>query len=98
MCPRPVIDILKIDIEGGESTLFGEEAESWLKCVRPLCVEIHGTEAELIIERALRSFRFERLQCGEYNLYLNLHPKAAQRIEKDRQCEPALVACARTRI
>jgi FkbM family methyltransferase len=33
MYPGPVIDILKIDIEGAESTLFGEDAESWLKCV-----------------------------------------------------------------
>ncbi len=27
-CPRPLVDILKIDIEGAESTLFGEHAES----------------------------------------------------------------------
>lgn len=79
MCPRPVIDILKIDIEGAESTLFGEDAESWLKCVRNVCVEIHSTEAASIIEQALLSFRFESLQSGEYSVYLNLTP-APQRV------------------
>jgi FkbM family methyltransferase len=74
MCPGPVIDILKIDIEGAESTLFGEDAESWLKCVRNLCVEIHSIEAASIIEEALRRFRFESLQSGEYSAYLNLTP------------------------
>ena len=58
MCPRPSIDILKIDIEGAELTLFGEDAEIWLKCVRNLCVEIHSTEAASTIEQALRGFRF----------------------------------------
>jgi FkbM family methyltransferase len=76
MCPRPVIDILKIDIEGAESTLFGEDVESWLQCVRNFCVEVHSTEAASIIEQALRSFRFETLQSGEYNICLNLTPKA----------------------
>jgi hypothetical protein len=77
MCPRPVVDILKIDIEGAESTLFGEGAERWLKCVRNLCVEIHSPEAASIVEQALRGFQFEPLQSGEYNVYLNLTPKRA---------------------
>ena len=75
MCPRPMIDILKIDIEGAESTLFGEDVLGWLNCVRNFCVEIHSAEAASIIERALQSFRFESLQSGEYNAYLNLTPR-----------------------
>jgi FkbM family methyltransferase len=84
MCPRPLVDILKIDIEGAESTLFGEDAESWLKCVRNFCVEIHSTEAASIIERALRGFEFEILQSGEYRVYLNLTPKRAPRPKESR--------------
>jgi FkbM family methyltransferase len=76
MCPQPVIDILKIDIEGSEAVLFGPGAEGWLKCVRNFCVEIHSIEAASIIDQALRSFRFESIQSGEYNVYLNLAPKA----------------------
>jgi hypothetical protein len=63
--------------EGAESTLFGEDAERWLKCVRNLCVEIHSPEAASIVEQALQGFQFEPLQSGEYNVYLNLTPKRA---------------------
>jgi FkbM family methyltransferase len=79
MCPQPVIDILKIDIEGSEAVLFGPGAEGWLKCVRNFCVEIHSTEAASIIDQVLRSFRFESIQSGEYNVYLNLAPKRTAR-------------------
>jgi FkbM family methyltransferase len=80
MCPLPVIDILKIDIEEAESTLFGEGTERWLNCVRNLCVEIHSKAAASVIERALSGFQFECLQSGEYKVYLNLIPKT--------QCPP----------
>ena len=82
MCPQPVIDILKIDIEEAEAELFGEGTELWLNCVRNLCVEIHSAEAASIIERALRGFDFEVLQSGEYRVYLNLTQKPALRGEE----------------
>src|SRR5262249_16689458 len=44
MCPQPVIDILKIDIEDSEVTLFDSNAKHWLKSVRNFCVEIHSAE------------------------------------------------------
>jgi FkbM family methyltransferase len=75
MCPQPIIDILKIDIEGSEAVLFDAGAEGWLKSVRNFCVEIHSIEAASIIDQALRSFRFESIQSGEYRVYLNLAPK-----------------------
>src|SRR5215470_549564 len=78
MCPQPIIDILKIDIEGSEAVLFGTGAEDWLKSVRNFCVEIHSTEAASIIHQALRSFRFESIQSGEYNVYLNLQERTAR--------------------
>jgi len=75
MCPQPTIDILKIDIEGSETTLFGGSAKNWQTHVRNFCVEIHSAEALANIEEVLRSFDFEYMQCGEYNVYLNLTPK-----------------------
>ena len=72
MCPQPVIDILKIDIEGAEATIFGAGAEGWLESTRNFCVEIHSAEAASVIDRALQKFRFEALQSGEYSVYLNL--------------------------
>jgi FkbM family methyltransferase len=84
MCPQPTIDILKIDIEGSETTLFGASAKNWLQFVRNFCVEIHSLEALANVEEILRSFNFEYVQCGEYNIYLNLSPKAPNFAEVDR--------------
>ena len=74
MCPRSVVDILKMDIEGAEAMLFGQGAERWLRCVRNLCVEIHSAEAATIVERALQGFQPEVQRSGEYSVYLNLAP------------------------
>jgi FkbM family methyltransferase len=83
VCPYPTIDILKIDIEGSEATLFGAGAKHWLRFVRNFCVEIHSIEALAIIEDTLRNFDFEYKQCGEYNVYLNLTPKALNLAQVD---------------
>jgi FkbM family methyltransferase len=80
MCPRPVVDILKVDIEGAEAVLFGQGAEGWLKCVRNFCVEIHSVEAAAIVERAVQGFRFESHQSGDYTVYLGLAPNAQNAI------------------
>jgi FkbM family methyltransferase len=76
MCPHPTIDILKIDIEGAEATLFGEGAEDWLKRVRNFCVEIHSAEAASVVDHAMQKFRFDVLQSGEYMVFLNLTAKS----------------------
>jgi FkbM family methyltransferase len=83
MCPQPTIDILKIDIEGSEATLFGGSAKNWLKFVRNFCVEIHSIGALAIVEETLESFHFEYMQCGEYNVYLNLTPKPLNLAQAD---------------
>jgi len=75
MCPKPIIDILKIDIEGAEATLFNMDAKRWLKFVRNFCVEIHSAEAESKVLKALQDFDFQYIQCGEYNVYLDLRLK-----------------------
>ena len=83
MCPQPIIDILKIDIEGSEVTLFGPSAGSWLKSVRNFCVEMHSQEALDNVEEVLRNFNFKYIQCGEYNVYLNLNPRALNMASAD---------------
>jgi FkbM family methyltransferase len=83
MCPRSIVDILKVDIEGAESILFGEGSAAWLGCVRNLCVESHSEEAAAIIEHALEAFRFESCQSGEYSVYLRLAPSAAGEIDQN---------------
>ena len=71
MCPVPLIDLLKIDIEGSETALFREHT-GWLKSVGNICIELHNSEAGLVIEEALRRFRFKSVRSGEYNMYLNI--------------------------
>jgi hypothetical protein len=65
MCPQPTIDILKIDIEGSEATLFDASAKNWLKFVRNFCVEIHSMEALVNVEEVqlrLRTQAMRRIQ------------------------------------
>ncbi|MEO5814960.1 MAG: FkbM family methyltransferase [Gemmatimonadaceae bacterium] len=46
------IDLLKIDIEGGERALFGAKAAHWLSRVRMLIVELHDDAARRAFDAA----------------------------------------------
>ncbi|MEO8336683.1 MAG: FkbM family methyltransferase [bacterium] len=48
------IDLLKIDIEGGETTLFGAGVARWLCRVRMLIVELHDASARAAFDGATR--------------------------------------------
>jgi FkbM family methyltransferase len=54
------IDILKIDIEGAECELFGDNPSVWLDHVENLFIELHGEEAERIFNKAMSEYEFER--------------------------------------
>jgi len=71
MCPRPTIDLLKIDIEGSEIALFSRDIK-WLDHVKNMCVELHGAACEQAFRAATASYRFDELQCGEYTVCLNI--------------------------
>jgi FkbM family methyltransferase len=59
------IDLLKLDIEGAESLLFGSNYDRWLPMVKAIVVEIHGEEARSAIERACTPEMFEQSKSGE---------------------------------
>jgi len=59
------ISILKIDIEGAESTLFSSNYESWIEKVDNLVIELHGSECRSIFERAISNVKFAVSQCDE---------------------------------
>ena len=40
------VDLLKVDIERAELSVFGESAGSWLPRVRNICIELHGNDCE----------------------------------------------------
>jgi FkbM family methyltransferase len=48
------IDLLKIDIEGGETALFGAGVAKWLSRVRMLIVELHDASARAAFDGATR--------------------------------------------
>lgn len=57
------IDILKIDIEGSEKELLGEN-NAWLEKVRFIVLEIHPNTSEEEIGRFLKPFGFELRRIG----------------------------------
>jgi len=72
------VDLLKIDIEGSERDLFERGAGEWLDRIRNLSIELHGTACEVAYRRALSSFEYESLSCGEYELAMGLHRNRLQ--------------------
>ena len=61
----PRIDILKVDIEGAESALFGRFTEQWLNKVDNLVIELHGAECEKIFCEAVRGKSYVRSRHEE---------------------------------
>ena len=53
------IDILKMDIEGAEATVFESGYEEWLPKVNLLIIEIHGDRCFNVVEKALLKFNFK---------------------------------------
>jgi FkbM family methyltransferase len=70
-----IVDLLKIDIEGSELELFGGDAcHSWLRRVRNIAIELHGTACTRRFFDALSGFRYQALRSGELHIALNIEP------------------------
>jgi len=63
--PKKRIDLLKIDIEGGERELFANGFESWLSRTRTIVIETHGPECREVFLRAIMPYGF-KIQETEY--------------------------------
>lgn len=68
------IDILKLDIEGAEMSVFQQNYEAWLPKVKLLIIELHekmrpGCTA--VFEGAINQYNFESSVSGENLVYLN---------------------------
>lgn len=68
----PTIDILKVDIEGSELEVFGNEAAGWLKSVRNIAIELHTPECERVFRQALDGFQFTEVLSGELVVCSNI--------------------------
>jgi FkbM family methyltransferase len=64
----PLIDILKLDIEGAEKAIFGSDVSGWISCVKALIFEPPDKEAALTTMRI-----FERLLEAhlEFNCFVH---------------------------
>jgi FkbM family methyltransferase len=77
MSHEPVVDLLKLDIEGAESEVFRAGTQAWLRQVKNLVIEIHGPECEGIFLAAMQSFDYECINSGELTICLNITEKQA---------------------
>ena len=58
----PHIDILKMDIEGAESDVFSAPYEDWLVNTSLIIMELHGKEAQSVVQRAMARCEFEMVK------------------------------------
>jgi FkbM family methyltransferase len=59
------ISILKVDIEGAESAVFGSNYESWIGKVDNIAIELHGEREKEIFLRAIDGQHFATSTVGE---------------------------------
>ena len=66
------IDLLKIDIEGSEATLFANGTNRWLPHVSNIAIELHGKECEEQFRRAMADYRYTLSHSGELTICQNI--------------------------
>lgn len=69
---RDSVDLLKLDIEGSETSVFEAGYESWLPKVKMLMIELHeriSPGCTKVLEEALSKYPFEKMENGENLIY-----------------------------
>lgn len=84
------IDVLKLDIEGGETELFSNGFERWMGIVETIVIEIHGQEAHDTVYGAIENKGFNISNRGEKVLMTKASPDSAGQDKR----EPIPVASA----
>jgi FkbM family methyltransferase len=62
--PNHRIDLLKIDIEGGEEQLFSAEVDPWLSRTKTIVIEFHGKSCEEAFSKAVEAHPFRVEKAG----------------------------------
>ena len=76
---RESVDLLKLDIEGSETSVFEAGYESWLPKVKMLMIELHekiSPGCTKVLEEALSKYPFEKMENGENLIYFMKGKKA----------------------
>jgi FkbM family methyltransferase len=73
------VDLLKLDIEGSESEVFGPEAQQWLPAVRNIAIELHSKQCADRFFGALAGYQFDLRKHHKDNVIVcrNLRPPTA---------------------
>lgn len=66
------IDLLKIDIERSELELFSRNTDQWLPRIKNLCIELHGTDCEAMVLKALSNYSYKFTQIGDISVYRDI--------------------------
>lgn len=69
------VDLLKIDIEGGELELFGNGSTEWLRRVKNISIELHGDDCEAAFFRAMEPYEYGLERRGELTICLGIQSK-----------------------
>jgi FkbM family methyltransferase len=73
----PRMDLLKVDIEGSETSVFKNSPE-WLSRTKTLVIELHGDDCETAVVSSLNGCEYDRSQSGELTVFRNIcTPKKA---------------------
>jgi FkbM family methyltransferase len=73
---RPV-DLLKIDVEGGEREIFEPTCLQWLPSIRNIAVELHGPDCENAFFSAIEPFQCEMSNRDNVYFCANLRSRVA---------------------
>jgi FkbM family methyltransferase len=69
--PYKRVSLLKVDIEGAETELFGSEPRTWLRLVDNIVIELHGDVAKKSFFDAIDEKRFNISICDELTVCLS---------------------------
>jgi FkbM family methyltransferase len=66
------LDILKMDIEGGERAVFSANCDDWLRLTRILFVEFHDEDSRRVAHIAISKFPWSHRLQGENDCFVKL--------------------------
>lgn len=73
----PIVDLVKLDVEGAEEKIFGEGTLCWLERTRNLLIELHGAACEEVVLSKLKAFEYEISHSGDLSVFQNIRKKVS---------------------
>jgi FkbM family methyltransferase len=69
------VDLLKLDVEGGEREIFGANAQEWLPSVSNIVIELHGPDCMDRFFSALTPYQYEESHRDSVYVCRNIRPR-----------------------